>query len=240
MNLAGSHWRSIAVVLATVAAAVVAPVTASAATSPVVVPIDSTYQGKTYGEWSEAWWQWAAARRSFSHCPAESGPVYFLSAPADTSCVVPPHRGILFPAFTAEWSVAEANLWEQQHPGQTCPVPASPSGTDYDALLACAGAQADYATHPNSQLTATVDGQAVPDLTGYRAASPPPPFTLRPVRGNLVGIPDEASGRRTEAVSDGFWILLEPLPRGEHTITFGASIPDLQLNFSATYRLRVL
>src|SRR5437016_706240 len=82
-----------------------------------VVPPDQTFAGKTYGEWSESWWQWAAPVPANSspitdttgtRCGVnQSGPVWFLAGttggpPVSRQCTVPSNLGIFFPIINAE------------------------------------------------------------------------------------------------------------------------------------------
>jgi hypothetical protein len=75
-------------------------------------------------------------------------------------------------------------------------------------------------------------------LDDYRVQSPL--LTLDVVEGNVFGIPAGA----TDAVADGFWILLAPLSEGEHKIHFcGKAVfpefDDFVFETEATYNLTV-
>jgi len=190
----------------------------------------STSYGRTYGQWSAHWWQWALSTpnqpTAFDGCPNESGSVWFLSgvSPQNSgTCSVPAGKAIMFPTFNVEWSVAEANA-----AGGMCPVPISTNGTSYAALLACAQAFSDFATQPGATLHAAVDGRDLQGLLTYRAHSDPPPFPFTAQPGNMFGVP---AGKST-AVADGFWIMLSPLASGNHTIHFAAVVPFPILGFT--------
>ena len=209
--------------------------------NPGVLAIDATLDGLTYGQWSAKWWQWAFLQTTFDNCPHESGPVWFLAAPTHTDCNVPPQTNIMFPTFNVEWSVEEAKAQEASTRGTTsCPLPDingnTIKGEDYAALSACAIAFAQHATDPKSTLTAQVDGVKLKKLTNYRALSPAPPFTFTAVEGNPFGLHAGPS----QAVADGFWIILDPpLSAGKHTIYFKADIPFFPFTTEATYNLTV-
>lgn len=87
-------------------------------------------------------------------------------------------------------------------------------------LRKCAKADQDKATN----LQVTVDGLAIPDLKKYRVQSPL--FNMTLPNNNALSLPPG----NTQAVSDGFWILLKPLAVGKHTIHFSGSLID----FTAT------
>ena len=79
-------------------------------------------------------------------------------------------------------------------------------------LRSCAKADQDKATN----LQVTVDGVWVQS----------PLFNVTIPKDNVIGSPPGT----TQAVSDGFWILLKPLPVGKHQIHFSGSLVD----FTAT------
>ena len=88
----------------------------------------------------------------------------------------------------------------------------------------------------------------MPNLFNYRVKSNPFDFTL-PATDNIYqffGLPDavlapfacSAGFCVYPAVSDGYWLLLNPLPLGQHTINFGGSNGGFTLNI--TYNIRVV
>jgi hypothetical protein len=78
-------------------------------------------------------------------------------------------------------------------------------------------------------LYVTVDGDHLKDLTSYRVISPVFHYTLPlnnpPGSLNLIdyltGGQLIVTGLQKPAVSDGFYVLLKPLPPGDHLIKFG-------------------
>jgi ornithine carbamoyltransferase len=68
-------------------------------------------------------------------------------------------------------------------------------------------------------LEANVDGVELKDLRKYRVQSPL--FEATFPKNNLFGV----SAGPTQAVADGFWILLHPLSPGKHDVHFkGAEV----------------
>ena len=60
-------------------------------------------------------------------------------------------------------------------------------------------------------------------------------FTIDFPEGNIFGVQAGPS----MAASDGFWIMLKPLPPGEHTINFGGSFgPEFTIDI--TYHISVV
>jgi hypothetical protein len=215
---------------------------AKANVNPRVMTPNSVPFGKTYGQWSAAWWQWAvsfpASTSPLTNTDAkscaqkQSGPVWYLSAdPTGKStqrvCTIPPGRGILFPIVNAEWSIAEGQANSNQ-----CPVTTNPpglAGTSDAALQACAVGFMDLVTG----LEADLDGSAFENLPAYRFTSPA--FVLTADPQNPLGIP----GGTTRSVANGFWLLLAPLSAGGHKLHFRGEVASFGLVFEATYTLTI-
>lgn len=135
---------------------------------------------------------------------AQSGPVYFLAGATSTDPVVrrvtlPRGKYLFFPLLTVECSTVE---------------PPPFFGSNYAELSQCAGSF--FA--PTDVLGCTIDGIPVPNLQAFRSQSPLYLFTMPP-QNNILGLPGVRAGL---SVADGYWLLLEPLPPGEHTIRFTA------------------
>jgi hypothetical protein len=186
-------------------------------TSQSVYPINSKPYGLTYGDWSAKWWQWTSA------IPTKDNPtvdetgakcavgqkdpnLWFLAGTGGgevtRACSIPAGKAILFPVLNVECDYFSPDL-----------------KTESD-LRKCAKDDQDKATN----LRATVDGVAIPDLKAYRTQSPL--FNMTLPKDNVIGV----SPGTTQAISDGYWIILEPLPPGKHQIHFGGSLAD----FTAT------
>jgi hypothetical protein len=223
--------RSMLALLAAVLALMVSAVPALAEVNKIVQP-DKMYAGKTYGEWSANWWQYAVGVTDpNADCTVnQSGPVWFLAGaqspdgqPVPLSCNVPPGKAILVPVINAEWSTNEGGC-----------------GNTYQSLLACAAAIMNQVT----QRSFSIDGVPVdlgPDpqyQSRFRVQSPPPPFTIHAIDGNSLFIPP---GTGT-SVADGFYVLLKPLTPGSHRLLFGGTVILAGIGtfvFNADYSLTV-
>ena len=71
-------------------------------------------------------------------------------------------------------------------------------------------------------LEVTIDGRRVQNVKQYRARSPSE-FCLTYPMNSLLGLP---AGVYCPQVTDGYWLLLEPLSAGVHTITTHVLAPD--------------
>jgi hypothetical protein len=215
--------------------ALVAMVTCIAALSPlsawatrdVYSPHDRV-AGKSYGEWTGEWWQWAFSMPTSSHplfdtadCDAgQHGKVWFLGgaftgAPTTRSCTVPAGKALLMPALNAECSNVE---------------PPPFFGSNEAELRACAQSFMALAR----DAFATLDGEPLPLSHVYS-----PLYRFTAVPGGILGNTEALCGI---SVSDGLWLFLRPLSGGQHTLRFGGrfDFPDgSSFPIDVTYNLTV-
>lgn len=199
------------------------PITEGSGISQQVYPINSKPFGLTYGEWSAKWWQWGLSiptkdspivDETGTKCAVgqNNSNVWFLSGhgggEVSRACSIPAGKAIFFPVINVECDYTSPNL-----------------KTESD-LRKCATDDQNKV----SNLRATVDGVAIPDLEKYRAQSPL--FNMTVPKDNVMGIPPGT----TQAVSDGFWVFLKPLSPGKHEIHFTGSLAD----FTATGPLNLV
>lgn len=184
---------------------VLAPMVAAADdVNPGVYPVDSVIYGKTYGEWSAEWWKWVFAIPASSNplmddgsgkfFEGQSGDVWFLAGSwngnTKLKCEVPAGKAIFIPIINGECSRIEGN------------------GETEEELRACASNQMDYVTVTEAK----VDGRKLKNLDNYRVESDL--FIFKLPKDNVLGLNPESS----KSVADGYWIMLEPLSKGEHKI----------------------
>jgi hypothetical protein len=186
----------------------------SEGTSSGIYPPNSMPYNLTYGEWSARWWQWVislpeainpltdSTGEDCAQGQNQTGPVWFLTGTfggsVERTCTIPEGKAILFPVL---------NFGN---------VRSAPTETEED-LRMTNKVQADNA----AVLEASVDGVPLQDLQNYRADSPL--FNVTFPEGNILGIPAGSS----EGVADGYWVMLQPLPAGEHTIHFRGAYVDV-------------
>lgn len=173
-----------------------------------VVPPNQRYRGRTYAEWSAKWWEWFLeypvdnARHPHPYLDPnfdvgafqDFDDVWFLTtSAADVTLTVPGDKALFFPLMNAEVSSLEA-----------------PPFYGANAVQQRIGAKfmADHIVN----LAVTIDGTTIGPIGAYRALSPqfrfnaPTPWIYGP------------TGGRGTSVGDGYYVLLEPLSKGEHTI----------------------
>ena len=185
--------------------------------------------GKTIGEWSAAWWQWATPIPTPSNPVLDTsgefaginqrGPVWFLAGsffnagPVIRTVTVPAGKSIFFPIVNTGWVKFPLDKDTESSIRESLNGSISPLGGD---------------------LVSTLDG--VPTVFDHRTPtvrtqSPVFPFKNVP-QDNILGAPIPAG---SIGFSDGFWVMLPPLTPGSHVLKFQK---DTVLD--VTYNLTVL
>jgi hypothetical protein len=218
------HWRSFALVIVAVlgltASATMPPTQAQGNPNPGVLPINATPFGRTYGEWSAKWWQWALSAHAATsplldptgaNCAeGQSGKVWYLAGTgggaATRTCTVPHGKAIFFPIVNV---VAGSGVFdcEPTLPGVPC---------DLSTLRAVAASIMDNPM----LLQAELDGRPLHNLPAYRVQSPV--FSLTYPPDSIFGF----GGTFAPQVSDGYFIMLAPLSAGAHTLHFRGVLND--------------
>jgi hypothetical protein len=196
-------------------------------------PINSKVYGKTMGNWGQAWWSWALGFPAATNpvlsdgnvdcVVGQSGNVWFLAGTfggkAERTCTIKKGKALFFPILN---SVTFAPDFCKDV--TTCRV-------DADNSLTQSG---------KFEWTCTVDG--VPCIFKspvVRAQSQPLPLNLEP--GTLATEADGfglAPGVRKISISDGYWIMLDALNPGMHTVRFTVATVN-GLNFEVIYHLTI-
>jgi hypothetical protein len=197
-----------------------------------IFPPNKPSFGMTYAEWAAKWWQWEFSLPT-SVNPwfdtganagiGQSGPVYFLTgiltgAPVVKRTIrIPEGKALFFPIF---------NSWADN-------VDVKPPKTFQELR-----AQAASLINTVSELHVSIDGRNLDNLFSYRVKSPP--FCdWFPSEDNvyMTQFGSTFSGWTCPVASDGFWLMLAPLPRGYHTINFGGTSGNFTLDI--TYDVNV-
>jgi hypothetical protein len=231
-----ARTRTIALAIALLCAN---PIAHAQKTSPVFAP-NELILGMTYGDWTAAWWQFylqipnvnnnhpfLATGTACNNGNQPAGPVFFLAAVnSQTSqtqvvhnCTVPAGSPILFPVINNEISNLEIN------------------GGDADLRT---GAFSPFPLLTPPPLSVSLDGVSIDSLNLFRFESPVFPFTAPSPLSNFIFYTKTVSNNSSSplSVSDGYWVAIKPLPVGQHTLSFSASLPGI-ININMLYHLNV-
>ena len=176
------------------------------------LPPDVCVDGIDQPELTARWWRWVL------HAPiapyldpdgricdyGQEGPVWFLAGTEGSGvvrrrCVVPSGKYLLFPVINMVYMQVQPT---REHPTR----------------MSCAKLQARASANNDNLVSAVVlvDGVAVQDVRRYRVQTP-----------HCFPLTVDARGEATDgallAASDGYWLLLPPLPAGHHVIVVGAN-----------------
>jgi ketosteroid isomerase-like protein len=189
--------------------------------------------GRSYGEWSAAWWQWAesfeaaqsplAAEGAVDCTLGQEGPVWFLAGGqsgaggAVRSCTIPTGKALFFPVL---------NVVDVNTPGETRTVGEKRSLLSGLLDAGVPGPLADLGL-PGSEacdLQVTLNGAPVTaSVPLVRVQSPP--FRLHTTAHPLDLPPHLVDD---EAVADGFYVMLPTLTAGPHTLHIRGRLCEYQ------------
>lgn len=174
-----------------------------------LLPPDSLVADRDLAWYAQDWWQWAFSMPTDQSpirdtdgrlCGVnQDGPVWYLAggfgtARIDRTCTVPADRYIFFPIINTVVTTA---------PGQarTCEEVRTEAAQNNDRYV---------------HLMVEIDGVRIPDLQQTRIA----PTTCFDLAGRAS--PDLEPRPFYPTATDGFWVMLPPLPRGDHRLEFRA------------------
>jgi hypothetical protein len=223
--------------------------TAQGNPNPRIAPPNSRPYGLSYGEWGAEWWKWALgipAGENFDENPIldptgefadvdQSGPVWFLAGnfggTTQRTVTVPAGKALFFPLANNVFWAPDDLAFAAQVAESLGIDPEDLTDEELIRLLV------NFATDAASDLSLTIDGVPMQDLVRYRAESPAFHIEDTDLLDDLE-VPISADNL---AVADGYWIMLAPLPVGEHTIHFTADGPVFgPFALDVTYHITVV
>ena len=212
-----------------------------------IFPPHSTVEGKTLPEWSADWWKWAFALPGTGHpffdetgadaLRGQSGPVVLLvgvafeSGRATRSITIQDDNYLFFPINnTASVSTGE-NPWggvtEQLLDGAS------------EVIAQVIDLQCSIDGVPFTNLTYTT-GAPVTKLFDHREVSPEFSIWLPQTNNVFQRFGFDLRGISDPCSSDGFWLMLAPLPTGSHRLVFRAGLgPPSNFTLEIIYHLTV-
>lgn len=188
--------------------------------NPRIAPIQSHPSGKTYGQWAATWWQWALQTPASVNplldkgdCRVgQKGHVWFIGGTfsgevgkkVERNCTVPTGTALFFPLFNAFYGAVEG---------------------DPDKTETYLRSQVAYVNKDNlTLLEAKIDGVQVKNPTQYLEKSPL--FDVQLPKDNIYGVDNTQVPQLllSPSVDQGYYLFLNPLTPGTHTIEWKAKI----------------
>lgn len=173
--------------------------------SNLVYDINSNPFNVSYADWTKKWWQWTYSipwdkNPSYDdtgkYCSEnQSGLVWFLTLAYEhqviRTCDIPENTALLITLLNSECSYAEFPLLKTE-----------------EELRECAKRMQDLVVEGNASL----DKLPIPNLKNYRIQTDIFNFTLP--ENNILNL----TSQTTQAIADGNWLFLKPLPAGTHEL----------------------
>ncbi len=196
--------------------------------------------GRTIGEWSGAWWQWAWAipdsvhplldSSGFYASQGQSGPVFFIGGSFvpgtyQRTITVPEGKALFFPLLNSSID------------NYICGTFVPKLTINEMRKLAEAGQNSPQ------RLILEIDGKAVGNLDRFRVTSPVYSVFLgegalcTPTASIFIGT--TPPGEYMQQVSDGYYVMVKPFSRGRHTIRLGGTSADGSFTLDVTYYITV-
>jgi hypothetical protein len=177
--------------------------------NPGVIPPQAHVDGKTYGEWGTTWWDWvlniasavnplANPTMDFNTLPQHAAVYFLVGSGTSHDVVVPPGRMLFFPLV---------NVFDAGD---------MPTVQEEVELV-------QFWVRHVTDLHCTVDGRSLRSLFRYRGTGEWPDGLVLGEENRW----DLPAGNYGEGASDGYWIMLSPLPPGRHTVQFGGTMGDV-------------
>jgi hypothetical protein len=173
--------------------------------SSLVYDLNSNPFSISYSDWTEKWWQWTYSipwnkNPSYDdtgeYCNEnQHGPVWFLTQgfghPVERTCIIPQNTALLIPLLNSECSYAEFRELKTEK-----------------ELRKCAKNMQDFVTGAEASL----NNITIFNAEKYRIQTDLFNFTLP--QDNILNL----TAQTTQAVADGNWLFLKPLPPGKYEL----------------------
>ncbi len=181
----------------------------SSKTNNFIVNKEEKVSGLNLHEYANVWWQWTRTMskqesplidRTGEQCHVNQfGGVWFLAGGYGSSrisrkCTIPEGKYIFFPVINmVYWSESEVNY--------NCDEIKRKSALNNDKLLV---------------INVTLDGENIPEAKNFRLKSEKCFDLLGLIKRN------QQHSTKLPAATDGYWLMLKPLPKGHHKLSFYA------------------
>jgi len=188
-----------------------------------VLPNNAVVDGMTIGDWSAEWWKWVLPI-STNHNPMldADGSFAGVGQPDGSVFLIAATLGLEPGRITRRFSVPEGKflflpLTMYEADNVNTPPLSVPELRD----------QAAGVLRGVTNIFASIDGQEIPNLSDHRAISPVfSVFYASADNLQSYAFGQPIIGLNDPMICDGYWLMIEPLPPGEHVLRFGAQWSD--------------
>ena len=193
------------------------------------------------------WWKWVIAippeinpllDETGENCDIDQrGYVWYLAgttgnlSSAERECTIPEGKQILFPIINTFCSELTDAAYIKNLTGIP-PNEPIPTAQLEEGLKTCTKSLID----PVDIREASIDGKDVMNLQNFRVQSPLFFITYPP--NNVFGVTND-TGIPQKAIAEGYWVLLDGLKAGEHTIEFTGGVSAFNFTTHVTYHITI-
>lgn len=214
----------------------------SQARKPQIALPQAKPHGKSYSQWAAEWWQWAVETPASvnpvldttgAHCAeGQRGHVWFLagsfgSQPVTRTCTVKTGTALLIPLMNRAYLSDETDPWWKVDPSDPSWSTIEPQLREKTACLEAAP----------PELTLTIDGKAVANLSSYYEESVV--FEVVVGEDSILGSGYAVGYELRPSVDAGYYVLVNPLTPGQHTIRWTGTSTACGFSQDITYNLTV-
>lgn len=199
---------------------------------------NSIVEGKSIGEWTSDWWNWAYGSPVEGNVLTDdtgafqntnqTADVFFIAGNSggetSRSFTVPNDKPLLLPLINLSY-------WRTPEPGEdedpTTPRDAALVQADVEGLIS----EVD-------ELSFSLDGVSIAQDTLFMHRESTT-FTGN-ILADTVGATSEPVGVWPESYTSGYWIMLDPLSPGDHTLNFGGYVDEFDFRVNVTANVTVV
>jgi hypothetical protein len=207
-----------------------------------VFPPTARPYGKSQAEWAAEWWKhmFSFDCENFPITDEDgsnpgfdlNSPVLFLAGNFDGSTIrtvtVPHGKALFFPIINGAWFYSPCYGSDEEDEAFANGTLEEYIMSIYDPVLGGDGIS----------LSASLDGIAFNNLKDYRFTSGLFDLNTNPDLANCLEDPCLAESNFV-SLTDGYWLMLKPLSRGQHTLNFQGGISDFGFSLEVTYHITV-
>lgn len=207
-----------------------------------VFPPNAHPYGKSQAQWTADWWShmFSFGCDNFPLFDTDgssaglntAGPVIFLpgnfGGETTRTITVPHGKALLFPILNNIWLYSACYGAAEEDEAFANGTLEAYISSIIDPVLSADG----------TTVSATLDGIAFNNLKNYRFKSGLYEFNANPELVDCLGDPCLVADDLL-ALTNGFWLMLKPLSRGQHTLNFQGAIEDFGFSLNVTYHITV-
>lgn len=199
---------------------------------------DSKPFGKTYTEWSIAWWKWVTTEPVFDANQNLIHPLFDTTG-ARAASGQQASSAVYFLAGSFAPGTITRTITISENKALFFPILNAYADTTGNWTIDSMTQAMDRFISSAKDLVVHVDGQLIPNPADYRFRTNE--FTTTVTDKSMYTLQSIAPGTVIPLISDGYWIMLAPLSKGTHSVHFKGTVdnPARPFALDITYNITV-